>query len=91
MMVTNHCDDSCKQVIVGLSSHVITERQPVVSPGNQLAEAQQYLRLSSKASDFIFSAEVSIGGRETCVCVHVLVYVCLRVCLCAHVYTCACV
>ena len=47
-----------EKVIVGVSSHVITERQPVIAPSDQLADAQQFIPLGRKPKDFVFSSNV---------------------------------
>lgn len=47
-------------MIVGVSGHVITERQFTVTPSNQLAEAQQFIQLGKKPRDFVFTHEVGI-------------------------------
>ena len=48
-------------MIVGVSSQVITERQPTVAPSNQLTEARQFLTAKSRHNEFTFSSEVSTG------------------------------
>ena len=45
-------------MIVGVSGHVINERQFTVAPSNQLAEAQQFIQLGKKPRNFVFSHEV---------------------------------
>ena len=53
---------SAKNVIVGMPSHLLTERQLGTTLGEHLAGAQQFLHLGSgrkNQSDFVFTYNVS--------------------------------
>lgn len=43
---------------MGVSSHVITERESSTAPGDQLADAQHYIS-TKKPNDFTFTYDVS--------------------------------
>ena len=44
---------------MGVSSHVITERESSTAPSNQLADAQHYIS-TKKLSNFTFTHDVSL-------------------------------
>jgi NET1-associated nuclear protein 1 (U3 small nucleolar RNA-associated protein 17) len=60
------------KVVVGLTSDVILHRTPAVSPGNQLAQATEYLELGIKPSEICFSFDgefvLSFVGKTLVVC-----------------------
>lgn len=47
------------KVVVGVSSDAVLERNPAVSPGNQLAQATEYLDVGGRSSEICFSFDVS--------------------------------
>ena len=57
------------KVVVGLSSEVILQRKPAVSPHTQLAQATEYLDMRVKSSKICFSFNVRtllsvfLGGK----------------------------
>ena len=53
-----------EKVIVGVSGHVITERQHTVAPSDQLAGAQQFIQLGKKPRVFLFTYEVHDASRK---------------------------
>lgn len=46
------------KVVVGVSSDAVLERNPAVSPGNQLAQATEYLDVGSNSPEICFSFDV---------------------------------
>lgn len=46
------------KVVVGVSSDAVLERNPAVSPSNQLAQATEYLDVGAKSSEICFSFDV---------------------------------
>ena len=60
-------------MVVGLSSDVITNRQPAVSPGNQLARAREYMSMGVKSTEICFSYNVRSVPAD--LIVHVLCYI----------------
>ena len=50
--------DEIGHVVVGVSSHVITERESSIAPGDQLADAQHCIT-SKKPNNFTFTYDVS--------------------------------
>lgn len=46
------------KVVVGLSSDAVFQRNPAVSPSNQLAQATEFLDVGVKSSEICFSFDV---------------------------------
>ena len=51
--------DEASYAVVGVSNHVITERESSTAPGDQLADAQQYIS-TKKPNSFTFTYDVSL-------------------------------